>query len=202
METQTAIETRRSVKAYDPDHVMSEAEIENLLSLTMLSPTAFNLQHWRFLVVRDPQLRQQIKEASWNQPHVTDASLLVVICADLKAWERQPERCFTEIPEEACRKLVAMIDGHYRGNIQAQRDEALRSCGIAAQTLMLAARDMGYDSCPMCGFDFDKVGELINLPEDHLISMFIVVGKALEPARPRMGQLPMAEIVSRDRFFA
>ena len=51
----------------------------------------------------------------------------------------------------------------YRGKEQVQRDEAMRSCGIAAQTLMLAAKSMGYDSCPMDGFDFDKVAELIKL---------------------------------------
>ena len=59
----------------------------------------------------------------------------------------------------------------YKGNEQVQRDEAMRSCGIAAQTLMLAAKAMGYDSCPMDGFDFEAVGKLINLPADHLISM-------------------------------
>ena len=49
------------------------------------------------------------------------------------------------------------IDQYYRGKDQVQRDEAMRSCGIAAQTLMLAAKSMGYDSCPMDGFDFDEV---------------------------------------------
>ena len=65
---------------------------------------------------------------------------------------------------------------------------------------MLAAKAMGYDSCPMVGFDFDRVGELIQLPEDHEIAYAISVGKALEPARPRGGQLPLSEVLIRDRF--
>ena len=52
-----AIEERRSVKAYDPNHQMSEQEITKLMSLAMLSPTAFNIQNWRFIVVSDPALR-------------------------------------------------------------------------------------------------------------------------------------------------
>ena len=84
--------------------------------------------------------------------------------------------------------------------IPQERDEAMRSCGIAAQTLMLAARDMGYDSCPMDGFDFDAVAELINLPEHHVVAMFVAIGKAVKPAWPRPGQLPLSEVVIADRF--
>ena len=79
-------------------------------------------------------------------------------------------------------------------------DEVMRSCGIAAQTLMLAAKSMGYDSCPMVGFDFDAVGRLINLPEDHVIAMMLAIGKATAPANPRGGQLPVEEVVVRNRF--
>ena len=200
MDTLKAIEERRSVKAYDPEHRMTEEEIQKLLSYTMLSPTAFNIQHWRFLVVKDPELRQKLREASWNQSQVTDASLLVVICADMRAWEKEPGRYWKNAPEPVQQALVPMILNYYKDNVEAERDEAMRSCGMAAQTMMLVAKEMGYDTCPMDGFDFDKVAELINLPEDHLISMFGVVGKALRPANERAGQLTLDEVVIYDRF--
>jgi nitroreductase len=76
----------------------------------------------------------------------------------------------------------------------------MRSCGIAGQTIMLAAKAMGYDSCPMIGFDPIQVSELINLPEDHVIGFMISVGKATEPARPRGGQLPLEEVVIQNKF--
>lgn len=200
METRQAIETRRSVKQYDPDHRMTDREIRDLLSLAMLSPTAFNLQHWRFVVVRDPELRRQIREASWDQAQVTDASLLIVLCADLKAWEKQPKRYWREAAPEVVELLLPAIDNYYRGKERVQRDEAMRSCGIAAQTLMLAAKSMGYDSCPMDGFDFEQVGKLINLPDDHVISLFVVVGKATQDAWPRPGQIPFDEVVIENSF--
>jgi nitroreductase len=93
-----------------------------------------------------------------------------------------------------------MIAPFYENNPQLQRDEAMRSIGIAAQTLMLAAKSMGYDSCPMIGFDAEKAAHLINLPENHVIGMMLTVGKALRDANARGGQLPYEDVVFRDRF--
>ncbi|MBF0614367.1 MAG: nitroreductase family protein [Magnetococcales bacterium] len=196
----SAIEQRRSVKRFDPHHVMTREEEEQLLRLTMLSPTAFNLQHWRFVVVREKSLRQQIRAVAWNQAQVTDASLLVIFCADLLAWEKNPERYWETAAQETRQMIVSAIGRYYADQEQVQRDEALRSCGIAAQTLMLAAQGLGYDSCPMTGFDFEAVARFIHLPPDHVITMMVAVGKALEPARPRGGQLPLDAVRILDRF--
>ncbi|MEO0442830.1 MAG: nitroreductase family protein [Pseudomonadota bacterium] len=195
-----AIETRRAVKHYDPDHSMTDKEIEQLLSLATLSPTAFNIQNWRFVVVSDAELRQKIRQASWDQAQVTDTSLFIILCADLKSWEKSPERYWRTAPKDVQDFLLPAIDAYYRDKDQVQRDEAMRSCGMAAQTLMLAAKSMGYDSCPMDGFDFDKVGELINLPTDHVVTMFVAIGKATQDARPRGGQLTVDEVLVNNQF--
>lgn len=88
----------------------------------------------------------------------------------------------------------------YEGKDQLQRDEAMRSCGIAAQTIMLAAKSMGYDSNPMIGFDPDKVAEIIKLPENHIISMLMAIGRQTRPAMPRGGQLSLDKVVFTDKF--
>lgn len=201
MDTLSAIEQRRSVKSYDTAFEMPEADIDKLLDLALLSPTSFNIQNWRFLVVRDPQQRQKIRAAAWDQAQVSEAQLLFVMCADTKSWAKQPERYWRNAPPESQEQIVPMIGKFYESSGErVQRDEAMRSCGIAAQTLMLAAKAMGYDSCPMIGFDPEQVAELINLPEDHVIGMLLVIGKAAKPARPRGGQLPKEEVVLTDRF--
>jgi len=199
MQTEEAISSRRAVKHYDPEHQMSDDEIQKLLSLALLSPTAFNIQNWRFVIVSDPKLRKQIREVAWDQAQVTDTSLFIVLCANLKAWE-QPARYWVNAPKEVQDFMIPAIDGYYRGKNQVQRDEAMRSCGIAAQTLMLAAKSMGYDSCPMDGFDFEKVAELIKLPDDHVITMFVAVGKGTKEAWPRPGQLNLEEVVVKNSF--
>ena len=200
MDTLQAIEARRAVKHYDPQHRMTDQEIDQLLTLARLAPSAFNIQNARFVLVRDPELRRQVRAVAWDQAQVTEASLLIVLCADLKAWEKEPVRYWANAGKAVQDWIVPAIDSYYRGREQVQRDEAMRSCGLAAQTIMLAAKAMGYDSCPMDGFDFDAVGKLINLPADHAIAMFVVVGKAVKPAWPRPSQLPAGEIVITDRF--
>lgn len=200
METLRAIEERRAVKHFDPEHDLTESELETLLSHALLAPTAFNIQNWRFVLVRDPQLRRQIREVAWNQAQVTDASVLIVLCADVNAWQKEPERYWKDAPQEVHDFIVPAIDQYYRGRESVQRDEAMRSCGIAAQTLMLTAKAMGYDSCPMDGFDYDAVGKLINLPKDHVVAMFVAIGKGTKEAWPRPGQLPMNEVVITDHF--
>lgn len=200
MNVSQAIIERRSVKAYDPAHKMTEEEIAKLMSLAMLSPTAFNIQNWRFVVVTDPALRKQIRSASWDQAQVEDASLLIVLTADLKAWAKQPERYWANAAKPVQDYLVSAIGQYYSGKDQVQRDEAMRSCGMAAMTIMLAAKEMGYDTCPMDGFDFEAVAKLLNLPADHTPVMFVVVGKAAKEAQPRGGQLSTDEVVIRNRF--
>jgi len=200
MNVTQAILERRSIKAYDPQHKMSEQEIAKLMSLAMLSPTAFNIQNWRFVVVTDAALRKEIRAASWDQAQVEEASVLIVLTADLHAWKKQPERYWENAPKPVQDYLVPAIGQYYRGKEQVQRDEAMRSCGMAAMTIMLAAKEMGYDTCPMDGFDFDAVAKLLNLPDDHTPVMFVVVGKAAKEAQPRGGQLKMEEVVVYNRF--
>ncbi|WP_255430727.1 nitroreductase family protein [Candidatus Nitrosopumilus sp. SW] len=200
MKTFDAIKERRAVKHYDPTHKLSEDEIEKLMSLAILSPTSFNMQNWRFVLVKDSEIRKKIRSASWDQAQVTDSSLLMVICADLKSWKKDPGQYWKDAPKEARDFLVPAMGMFYEGKEQLQRDEAMRSGGIAAQTLMLAAKAMGYDSNPMIGFDSEKVADLINLPEDHVIVMMMAIGKQIKPAMPRGGQLPLDKVVFTDRF--
>jgi len=200
MDTFDAVKERRSVKHYDPNHKLSDEEIEKLMSLAVLSPTSFNIQNWRFVIVKDTEIRKKVRSASWDQSQVTDASLLLVICADLKSWKKNPAQYWKYAPKEAQDFLVPAMGEFYEGKEQLQRDEAMRSCGIAAQTLMLVAKSMGYDSNPMIGFDPQKVAEIINLPDEHVISMLMVIGKQIKPAMPRGGQLPLSDIVFTDRF--
>ncbi|MBC2592978.1 nitroreductase family protein [Ruficoccus amylovorans] len=200
MDTFTAIRERRSVKLYDPEFVMPQQDIDRLLELATLSPTSFNIQNWRFVVIRDKELREQLCAAAWNQAQVREASALIMVCADLNAWGLRTERYWANAPEETRKMLVGMIHQFYKDDKQLQRDEALRSSGMAAQTIMVAAKAMGYDTCPMIGFDMETVSRLIKLPKDHVIGMMIAVGKAVQPARPRGGQLPLDEIVFEDTF--
>ncbi len=199
MDTLTAIKERRSVKHYDPNYSMSEVEIKTLLETALLSPTSFNMQNWRFVVVSDTEKKKALCAASWNQAQVSEASITILLCADLNAHE-EAGRYWVHAPQAVQDVLVPMIAPFYENNPQLQRDEAMRSVGIAAQTLMLAAKSLGYDSCPMIGFDSSKVADIIDLPENHLIGMMLTIGKSLKDANIRSGQLPYEQVVYHNSF--
>jgi nitroreductase len=199
MDTLQAIRERRSVKHYDPEHVLEAHEIRTLLEHALLSPTSFNMQQWRFIVVDDPSIKAQICKAAWNQKQIEDAAISIVLCADLNAHV-DAGRYWQNASPAVQEMIVPMIAPFYADNPRLQRDEALRSIGIASQSIMLAAKSMGLDSCPMIGFDPQKVAELIQLPNNHVIGMLITVGKALKSASPRGGQLPYEEVVHMNHF--
>ena len=200
METFETIRNRRSIKHYDVNHRLTSQEENQLIELAMQAPSSFNIQHWRLVKVSDPDLRKQIRAAAADQPQVTEASLLYVITADLKAWEKDPKRYWRNAPQPVQEMLVPWMKPFYEGKEQLQRDEAMRSVGFFTQTLMLAAKAMGYDSCPMIGFDAVRVAELINLPKDHVIGMMVVIGKAIKPAWPKPGMLEMSEVLIENKF--
>lgn len=202
MDTSEAIKTRRSIKRFDKDHLMTQDEIDALLRLAILSPTSYNIQNWRFVTVTNQARKDRLCKLAYNQAQVSEASLVIILCADLNAWSRNPERYWMGIPPARREAVAASIKKSYTSRPGLQRDEAMRSCGIAAQTIMLAARSMGYDTCPMEGFDYGAVGRLINLPDDHIITMMVVVGKRCMDPLPRDSQLPLSEVVFEDSFGA
>ncbi|PZP22142.1 nitroreductase family protein [Pseudomonas kuykendallii] len=200
MHIEEAITTRRAVKGYDPAFVLSAEEKNDLLRLALLAPSAFNLQHVRLVEVSDAALRAQIREAGWGQAQMTDASMLVVVCAQVDSWEKNVKRVWEGAPPEVQDYMAGAIDAYYRDKPQVQRDETMRSCGLMAQTLMLAARGKGLDSCPMDGFDFDAVAKLIRLPANHVIGLMVAIGKQTIEPKPRIGKLPFDEVVLRNHF--
>jgi nitroreductase len=200
METFATIAARRSVKKFDPDHVMTEDEITRLMETVILTPTSFNIQNWRFVLITDSEVKEQVRNKGYDQAQFTECSLVVIICGDRNAYNQDPDRYWVAAPDEVRAAIVPMIKGAYGSSETLRRDENLRSGGLAGQTLMLAAKDMGYDTCPMVGFDFAAVAEIVKLPSEHDIVMAVTVGKALEPARERGGQLPLDDVTFRNSF--
>ena len=203
MDTFDAIYGRRAVKHFDPEHKLTGEEETKLLEAAIQAPTSFNIQHWRFVILRDPELRAKIrKEYGNDQAQMTDASLLVLFTADMKAWQKSPERYWVNAPKEVAELLVGWMGPFHEGREWLQRDEAQRSIGMAMQNLMLAAQGMGYQSCPMIGFDIDEVAKLINLPDDHVMGPMVAIGKGTKGAWPKPGQLPLDEVVIENGFGA
>lgn len=201
MNTLDAIRARRSIKHYDPNFTIPEEDEKTLKELIKHSPTSYNMQNWRIVTVKNKELQKKIRAAGMNQAHIEECSLLFILCADVKAWEKDPVSKTWQDAEPKVQDIYApMIKGFYEKNEWQQRDEAIRSIALAAQTLMLASTAMNYQTCPMIGFDAEALGELINLPEDYIIGMMVTVGKGIQPAWTKPGWLPDNEVFFEDTF--
>ena len=200
MDTFDAIKTRRAIKKFDNTYKMSDEQVQSLMKLTLLSPTSYNQQNWRFVTVTDQAVKEQIHVAARNQAQPLDGSLVILLCGNMNAWKDNPMRYWKNHPLEKQEHVRDAMHKKYSDSPQNRRDEAMRSCGFAAQTIMLAAKQMGLDSCPMVGFEYDEMAKIINLPDDHIIVMMIVVGKAASPAAERGGQLPFDDVVFENKF--
>jgi nitroreductase len=195
-----AIQNRRAVKKYDTEQAIPEADFEKIMLQALEAPSSFNIQHWRFVDVVDKEARQKIREAAWDQAQVTEASKILVLCADLKAWDKDPAQYWKQAPQEVSNIMVPMIKDFYEGREWLQRDEAMRSVGIIAEAFMLCASDFGYDTCPMIGFDQEAVAKIINLPEDHVIGMMIAMGTRREDPFPHGVRISMDKAVIKNKF--
>jgi nitroreductase len=202
MDTLEAVYGRRAIKQYDKNHVLTEVEEQTLLEAAIQAPSSFNIQHWRLVILRDSQLRQRIREEfAGGQSQITDASFLVLFTADTKAWQKSPERYWQNVPTEISERMVKGIGSfHAHRDDLFQRDEAQRSIGMAMQTLMLVAYNLGYQSCPMIGFNAEGIAKLINLPEDHVMGAMVAIGKGIKEPWPKPKRLPLDEVVHENSF--
>jgi len=200
MDTFDAIKTRRAIKKFDSSYKMTDEQVQSLMKLTLLSPTSYNQQNWRFVTVTDHAVKEKIHVAARNQAQPLDGSLVILLCGNMNAWKDDPMRYWKNHPLEKQEHVKEAMHKKYSDSPQNRRDEAIRSCGFAAQTIMLAAKQMGLDSCPMVGFEYNEMAKIINLPDDHIIVMMIVVGKAASPAAERGGQLSLDEVVFENKF--
>jgi nitroreductase len=194
-----AVRSRRSTKSYDPDRPVDDATLRKLFELVLESPSSFNLQNWRFVVVRDQERRNQLMEAACGQRHVGSAPVDIIVCGKLAAHE-DARRANSHAPEPVLAKLVPMIEGIYENNPQLQRDEAIRTGSLASMTLMLVAESMGLRTCPMIGFDPVKVARIVGLDDAHVPVMLITLGYPGEGGVFPTSRFPMAEVVTLERL--
>ena len=151
-------------------------------------------------MIEDKSLRQQIFELGMKQLFLLQASGLILFTGDVKAWIKDTAYLWLDTPEEVCNFMVSVIGPFHEKQEQLQRDEAMRSVGIAMQTMMLAAQDIGYDTSPAIGFDHAAVAKLFGLPNVHIIQTFVAVGKRTQEPRPKPKPLPVDKVLLYDHF--
>ena len=167
---QNALTWRYATKVFDPAAKLSDAQFEELLEVLRLTPSSFGLQPWKFIVVRDAALREQLKPASWGQGQVTEASHLIVL-AVMKQITPEYVDHFVEsiattraVTAESLKGYRGMMLKSLTGKTEAETVQwASLQAYIALGSLMTAAALRGIDTCPMEGFERDKYDDILGL---------------------------------------
>jgi len=173
---------RRSIRRYRPDAI-SEHDLLALLRVASRAPSPWNLQPWRFVVVRDPQAKKQLREAAFGQAQVEAASAVIVLYSDMAdALARVDEVQHPAWPAERQTKTRDGIHTHFAKLTPEQRDQWGRAIAyIALGYLLLAAEAFGFGSSPMLGFDPAKVKAQFQLPAHAEVAALVSLGYPGEP---------------------
>lgn len=179
---------------------ISTGEIEELVRLASLSPSAYNLQNWRFIAVQSPGQKQALKAAAHGQAQVETAAVTFVVCGDTGAYQQLDQTLALSVnqqvmPAKVANAWVNAANEQHGKDPTARREEAIRSASLAAMTLMYAAQGLGYASGAMGGFDEQAVRQLLNLPADWQPVLLVTVGMAAEGNWPQKIRRPVDAIL-------
>ncbi|MDZ7687530.1 MAG: nitroreductase family protein [Halobacteriales archaeon] len=208
-EFEEVLRTRRSVHDYKDEPLYDET-IEDIFEKVALSPSGYNLQPWEFLVLRDDENKQALREVAYDQEHVTDASAAVVVLGN-KNPSAHAEPVFDDwlekghIPNEDVKDaLLENVEGMAQMPEQERRVWTTRSTALACMTLMFAAWDEGVATCPMEGFDPDGVADTFDVPDGYEPVMLVTMGYPASGAddieNERKERRPAEETVHYEEF--
>jgi len=184
MEFEKVMTERRAVNFFDPQKPVSDEELKKIVETAALSPSGFNLQPWRLIVVKTPADKERLKALAWKQPKITDAPVVLILLADKDGWKSDHptfEKVWQNMldlgyikPEQ--RQVIEGGTKKIYGGDEKSLAFAVKNAAFFGMALMLAAKDAGLDSHPMDGFDHESVRQAFNIPDNYFVPMLIAIG--------------------------
>jgi len=193
MEFTKLIDKRRSANNFIDGVVMTEEDIRPILEDVKLAPSAFNLQHTEYIVVLDNELKEKVREAAYGQYKVHSASGVILVLGDKEAYKQTAHisQGMVDLGIITSCELDSLIDDNtkfYEERGEAfMKEDAIRNASLSAMLFMLAAKNRGWDTCPMIGFDQQQMRALFNVPATHEIVLMMTIGKEKESSQRLRG---------------
>ena len=194
---------RRATSHFEPEPVPQEY-LDAMLKLAAQAPSGYNLEPWRFIVVRDEANRKRLQAAAYGQPKVAEAPVVVIAIGMKEEWKKRADEVFQEGPKRGFGKPE---------NTQKYMEGALgflstlpmnvwvnRHTMIAFTTLMLAAEAYGFDTAPMEGFDAAAVKKEFAIPDEAEVVALLAIGRAKPPDKPYGGRFELGRIVYAEKY--
>lgn len=207
------VRERRATPSFEPTPV-HEADLKKIIEAGLAAPSGYNLQPWRFVVVRDPEQRRRLREAARNQAKVEEAPVVIAACGDKDGWRNgdleemlriSAEHGFADPgSQERVRHAAISFLGGTAGDAGGVAPDfgiwVNRHVMIAFTHMMLMAEALGYDTAAMEGFSESKVKALLKPPESVRVVALLAIGRLKGPDKPFAGRLPMGRVVFAEEW--
>jgi nitroreductase len=208
-----AIKERRATPSFE-DVPIHTADLEKIIRAGLEAPSGYNLQPWRFVVVRDREQRKKLRAAAFGQPKVEEASAVIVACGDPQGWKNGDLEEMVRLAKERgygndqdhnnARASITNFLGSAPGKAGGVEPSfalwANRHVMIALTTMMWAAETLGYDTAPMEGFEEDKVKALLKIPERVRVVALLGIGRRKGTDKPYGGRFAAERVVFADEW--
>ena len=162
---------RHACKEFDNSKKINDEDIHTILEVARKSPSSFGMEPWKFLVITNEKLKEDIRPLCWNQVQITSCSHLVIVLAkiqDVKPSTGVPLKRFSrrEMPQEKLDFYIDLYSKHL--NTTLSSDENIynwtsKQTYLAAANMMTCAASLNIDSCPIEGFEKENLEELLDL---------------------------------------
>ncbi|MFD2446499.1 nitroreductase family protein [Bacillus sp. CGMCC 1.16607] len=197
---------RKSVRKYKPGVQIPNQILDNIFSLAGKAPSSWNLQHWRFLIIKTQEKKERIYPIAWNQEQVLDSSCVVIVLGDTEAY-KNAEKIYQRqvdlgyMSEDLMNHYLLNLPNIYKNKENFAIHEAIRNASLASMLLMLAAKNYGIDSCPMIGFKEDELRNELHIPDRYIPVMMITLGYQLDSTVPHSTiRLPLDDYLFEETF--
>lgn len=204
LQQKTALEKlmdeRKSVRKYEPGITIPREQIQYILEQATSAPSSSNLQPWRFLVIDDPEQKKELRIAGFNQDQIETSSAIIAVLGDNEMYKnaKQINDLNVELgymPRDIADMMIANSESAYSNFSEIERTNiAHLDAGLISMQVVLLAKDMGYDTVIMGGFDKAAFAKKYELPANELPMILIAIGKPAMPAR-NSSRLPFEQVI-------
>ena len=203
-----AIEQRRAARSFAPDPI-PVAILEEILQLGTRSPSGYNLQPWRFIVLCEQESRDRLKACAFNQQQISEAPVVLICCGDRGAAEPDNIEAVIQLgaaenamPEPFANYMRTQIPPFFENHPSFGSMEAWtnRHTMLAVAHMMIIAKSYGVDSCPMEGFITPQVKEAFQIPDSVDVCCIVCLGYMAEPFKQYGGRFPVEQVCFAETY--
>lgn len=198
-----AMDFRHACKVFDDTKKISDENIRYILEAGRKSPSSFGMEAWKFLVITNDKLKAKLKPICWNQAQITSCSHLIILLAGIdsvKVESGEVEKRFSrrDMPKESLDFYMGLYSGHLKDTLSSNENIyswTSQQVHLASANMMSAGAILEIDSCPIGGFEKEKVEEILNIDTaKYQVSLILPFGYRLN-SQPEQLRLPFDNVV-------